>query len=173
MKPNVCLRVSNRWNRRQWRMPEMEHDKTISFLGNLHSPALVVLAMQNWNLPRLFFLKNGYDGSTSNMTSRSIRVESNRFNKICNPFSQPLEENFRSVLQIDFRYDGSTSTVTSRIESIRHHLQPPFVVTRGIFSKCLADRLPVWQVDFNWDESVESIRKHLQPPFSSYLRNIF
>ena len=52
-------------------------------------------------------------------------------------------KNFRRVLQIDFRYDGSTSTVTSRIESIRHHLQPPFVVTRGIFSKCLADRLPV------------------------------
>ena len=31
-------------------MPKMEHDKIISFLGNLHSPVLVALAMQNFFL---------------------------------------------------------------------------------------------------------------------------
>ena len=34
-----------------------------------------------------------------------------------------LVEYFLSVLLIDFRYDGSTSTASSR--SIRQHLQPP------------------------------------------------
>ena len=55
-----------------------------------------------------------YDGSTSIVTSRSIRVGSSRLKKIGNPLSWPLAEYFPSVLQIDFRYDGSTSTVTSR-----------------------------------------------------------
>ena len=53
----------------------------------------------------------------------------------------PLAEYFLSVLQIDFRYDGSTSTASSH--SIRQHLQPPFVVTRRIFSNCLGNRPPV------------------------------
>ena len=39
----------------------------------------------------------------------------------------PLAEYFLSVLEIVFRYDGSTSTVTSH--SIRQNLQPPFVAT--------------------------------------------
>ena len=50
----------------------------------------------------------------STVASRSIRVESSRFDNICNLLSWPLTENFRSALQIDFRYDMSTSTVTSR-----------------------------------------------------------
>ena len=44
-----------------------------------------------------------------------------------------LAEHFLSVLEIDFWYDRSTSTV------IRQRLQPPLVVTRRIFSKCLAN----------------------------------
>ena len=32
---------------------KMEHHKILSFLDNSHSPSLVVLAMQNWKLPRL------------------------------------------------------------------------------------------------------------------------
>ena len=39
----------------------------------------------------------------------------------------PLAEYFLSVLEIVFRYDGSTSTVTSH--SIGQNLQPPFVAT--------------------------------------------
>ena len=34
-------------------MLKMEHHKILSFLDNSHSPSLVVLAMQNWKLPRL------------------------------------------------------------------------------------------------------------------------
>ena len=52
-KLDVCLRARDRWNRRRWWMPKMEHHKILSFLDNLHSPSLVVLAMQNWKLPRL------------------------------------------------------------------------------------------------------------------------
>ena len=50
-----------------------------------------------------------------------------------------------SVLQIDFRCDGSTLTGTfqvdsSRIESIRQHPQSYLVTTYRIFSECLANR---------------------------------
>ena len=76
-----------------------------------------------------------YDGSTSIVTSRSIRVESSWFDKICNSLSWPLAEYFLSVLQIDFWYDGSTLTETSR--SIRQHFQQPLTVTYEIF--CLVD----------------------------------
>ena len=91
-----------------------------------------------------------------------------RFDIICNPLSWSLAENFRSVLQILFRCDQSTSIVTSH--SIRHYLQPPFVVTRGNFPKCLVNPFPVWRMDINCDESfdssrIESIRHYLQPPF--------
>ena len=60
------------------------------------------------------------------------------------------------VLETWNGYDSST---------IRQHLHPPFVVSCGIFSKCLANRLPVWRVDINCDESfdssqIESIRQH-------------
>ena len=49
------------------------------------------------------------------------------------------------------------------------HFQRPLVVTCRIFPKCLADRLPVWRVDFNWDESfdlsqIESILRNFQRP---------
>ena len=58
-----------------------------------------------------------------------------------------------------------------RFESIRQHLQPTFVVTRGIFSKCLANRLPVWRVDISCDESYDSTKS--ATPFRGHLRNIF
>ena len=60
------------------------------------------------------------------------------------------------VLETWNGYDSST---------IRQHLHPPFVVSCGIFFKCLANRLPVWRVDINCDGSfdssqIESIRQH-------------
>ena len=48
--------------------------------------------------------------------------------------------------------------VRREVESIPQHFQRPFAVTNGIFSKCLVNRLPVWRVDFDWDESLDSSR---------------
>ena len=55
-----------------------------------------------------------YDRSSFVVTSRSIRVESCRFDSIYNPHSQTLAVYFLSVLQIDIRYDGSSFVGTSR-----------------------------------------------------------
>ena len=57
-----------------------------------------------------------YDGSSFVVTSRSIQVESCRFDIIYNPPSQTLAEYFLSVLQIDIRYDGSFDS--SRFDNI-------------------------------------------------------
>ena len=57
-----------------------------------------------------------YDGSSFVVTSRSIQVESCRFDIIYNPPSQTLAEYFLSVLQIDIRYDVSFDS--SRFDNI-------------------------------------------------------
>ena len=113
-----------------------------------------------------------YDGSTSTVTSSSIRVDSTtspthlrsysrnifyftsgvtgrhqlwrviRFDKIRNPLSWPLAEYFLNVLLIDFWYDGSTGP-TETSRSIRQHFQQPLTVTCEIFPKWFANWLPV------------------------------
>ena len=106
------------------------------------------------------FTHRKYDGSTSTVTSRSIRVDSTTSPTHLRSYA----EYSLSVLQIDLRYDGSTSAATSR--TIWQNLQPPF----GIFSKCLANRLLVWRVDFNLDESFNSTT--FSTTLDSYLWNI-
>ena len=111
---------------------------------------------------------------------RVDRFESNRVDSTISP--TPLHSYSRNVFQVSCK---STSGMTGRhqlwrvvrFESTRVDStisSTPFVATRGIFSKCLANRLPVWWVDINCDESFDSITSPtplLRGIFSKWLAN--
>ena len=112
---------------------------------------------------------------------KSIRLTGSRFAKEDNTYlsfklgysfdsTKSCYRAFPSVFQIDFRrYDGLTSTVRNR--SIRQYLQPPFVATCGLLSKCLANWLSIWRINIICDESFDSTIS--ATPFRGHLRNIF
>ena len=74
----------------------------------------------------------------------------------------------RLVISYDESFDSS------RIVSIRQHLQLPFTDTCVIFFKCLANRHPVWRVVICCDESFDLSRfDNIFNPLSQTLAEYF